>query len=117
MNDNKYMNDNKKLLYIKTVHTVTWLVLVTAIFYILYAGIFDRINIFVWLCIGLITVEGIILLIFKGKCPFTVLGYKFTNNHKPGFDIFLPEWLSKNNKLIFTTLFTVGCILVFWRIL
>ena len=31
---------------------------------------------------------------------------------KDNFDIFLPNWLAKNNKLIFTTIFIIGLIMV-----
>jgi len=88
-----------------------------AIFYILYAGVFDRVNMLVWYCIGLIFVEGIILFIFKWKCPLTLLGHKYTKKREIGFDIFLPKWLAKYNKTIFTTLFLIGLALVIWRIL
>ena len=38
-----------------------------------YAGLFDRVNALVWYCAGLIIIEFIILLIFKWKCPLTLL--------------------------------------------
>lgn len=108
--------DDLKLLLIKLAHTAIWLLFVTAILYILYAGIFDKVNLLVWLCIGSVVVEGIVLLIFKGKCPFTIMGYKYADNPQVGFDIFLPAWLAKNNKLIFTTVFVIGLVLVLWRV-
>jgi hypothetical protein len=108
--------DDLKLLLIKLAHTAIWLLFVTAILYILYAGIFDKVNLLVWLCIGSVVVEGIVLLIFKGKCPFTIMGYKYADNPQVGFDIFLPAWLAKNNKLIFTTVFVIGLVLVLWRL-
>ena len=94
-----------------------WCVLVTAILYIIYAGIFDRVNMLVWFCIGLVFIECIILLICKWKCPLTILGYRYTDNHDIGFDIFLPAWLAKHNKAIFSILFSVGLALVLWRVL
>ena len=111
------MTNNKKLLLIKLLHTAIWCVFVTAIFYILYAGIFDKVNLLVWICVGLVIAEGIILLIFKWKCPFTILGYNYTDNHDVGFDIFLPAWLAKHNKIIFSALFVVGLVFVVWRVI
>ena len=113
----KRLDDNKKLILIKLIHTAIWGVFIVAILYILYAGIFDNVSMLVWFCVGLVFVEGIILLICKGKCPFTLLGYKYTNNPRVGFDIFLPVWLAKNNKTIFSVLFSIGFILVLWRTL
>ena len=112
----KKLDDSSKLILIKLTHTAIWSVFVAAILYILFAGIFERVNVLVWICIGLVFIEGIVLLIFKWKCPFTLLGHKYTNDHHIGFDIFLPTWLAKNNKTIFSALFVIGLALVLWRV-
>ncbi len=105
-----------KLLWIKIVHTVIWTFFVVAIFYILYAGIWDKLNLYVFIAIGLVVVEGLVLLAFKWRCPLTVLGLKYTEDTETGFDIFLPKWLAKNNKTIFTTIYVIGVILVIYRL-
>ncbi len=105
-----------KLLWIKIVHTVIWAFFVVAIFYILYAGIWDKLNLYVFIAIGLVVVEGLVLLAFKWRCPLTVLGLKYTEDTETGFDIFLPKWLAKNNKTIFTTIYVIGVILVIYRL-
>lgn len=107
---------SKKLFYVKLVHTIIWLFYVLIICYILYAGIYNKINIYTWIAISLVIIEGIILTIFKGKCPFTILGYKYTNNSEIGFDIFLPKWLAKNNKVIFTIIFVIGILIIIYRV-
>ncbi|MEH6957806.1 hypothetical protein [Neobacillus drentensis] len=106
----------KKLFYIKLLHTIIWFFYVLVIFYIFYTGVFNKVNIYTWTSIGLVIFEGIILMIFKGKCPLTVLGYKYTINPQVGFDIFLPRWLAKHNKMIFGTIFAVGTLLVLFRL-
>ena len=111
------MDNNAKLILIKYIHTAIWGVCATAVFYVLYAGLCDRVNALVWYCAGLIIIEFIILLIFKWKCPLTLLGHKYTDNRQVGFDIFLPKWLAKSNKIIFSTLFVIGLALVLWRVL
>ncbi len=107
---------SKKLLYIKLAHTIIWIFYVIIIGYVLYSGIYNRIGIYTWIAIGLVVFEGIVLLIFNGKCPFTILGYKYTDNAEVGFDIFLPKWLAKNNKAIFSTIFIIGIITIFYRV-
>ena len=111
------LNNNKKLILIKLAHTAIWCVFVIAILYTLYAGIFDKVSVLVWVCIGLVFAEGIVLLICKGKCPFTLLAYNYTDNPQVGFDIFLPAWIAEKNKLIFSIIFFIGFILVVWRIM
>jgi hypothetical protein len=109
------MKMSRKLFYIKLTHIIIWVFYVFIIFYILFAGIFNHINLYTLIAIGLVILEGFILLIFKWKCPLTVLGAKYTDNQQVGFDIFLPAWLAKNNKLIFTTIFAIGVILVVYQ--
>ena len=113
----KRLDNNKKLILIKLAHTAIWGVLVIAILHVLYAGIFDSVGILAWFCVGLIFVEGIVLLICKGKCPLTLLAHNYADNRSVGFDIFLPVWLAEKNKLIFSTIFLVGFMLILWRVL
>lgn len=109
------MNQKNRLLTIKIIHTLIWLFFVAVIFYILYSGIFDEVTIHTWIGIGLIIGEGITLLIFKMYCPLTIVARKYSDSKKANFDIFLPNWLAKYNKLIFTTLFVIGLAIVIIR--
>jgi hypothetical protein len=39
--------------------------------------------------------EGIVLLIFKMRCPLTVIAMRYSDSNKDNFDIFLPNsWRS-----------------------
>jgi hypothetical protein len=108
---------SKKLLCIKLIHTIIWAFLVLVIFYILFTGIFDKINVYTFIAIGLVVIEGLILLLFGWRCPLTVVGEKYTDNHEIGFDIFLPKWIAKNNKAIFGAIFGIGAVIVILRLL
>ncbi|QQX75760.1 MULTISPECIES: hypothetical protein [Aequorivita] len=66
-------SNNRKLLFIKIVHTAIWLFFNAVIFYLLYAAITDKIDIWVWICIGLVIIEALVLLALKMFCPLTVL--------------------------------------------
>lgn len=113
----KSKSPSRILLKIKVLHTVIWAFFVLTILYILYAGIMDRIGTLLWIAIALIVVEGFILLINGGKCPLTLLGEEHTEQTDVGFDIFLPKWVAKNNKTIFTTIYCIGVIIVIYRVL
>ena len=76
----------------------------------------------IWLRLGvpmitLVIGEGIVLLIFKMYCPLTILARKHSDSKKDNFDIFLPNWLAKYNKIIFTSLFVLGLVLVLFRVM
>jgi hypothetical protein len=111
------MNSSKKLLTVKIVHTLIWLFFVTAIFYILYSVITNKITITTWIAIVLIVVEGAVLVLFKMFCPLTLIARKYSDSEKDNFDIFLPNWLARHNKIIFTTIYLVGVIIVLIRVI
>lgn len=106
-----------KLITIKITHTLIWVFMVAVIFYVLYSGIINQINILTWICIAIIILEGMVLMAFKMSCPLTVLARKYSDSTKHNFDIYLPEWLAQYNKQIFTIIFMFGLITVLLRII
>ena len=109
------MNRTHNLLVIKLIHTLIWAFFVVVIFYVLYSGIYDKVTIYTWIGIGLVLVEGLVLLVFKMFCPLTLVARKYSDSEKDNFDIFLPNWLAKHNKLIFTTIYVLALLLVLIR--
>lgn len=54
---------------------------------------------------------------FDSKCPLTLIARKYSRSTKDNFDIFLPEWLARHNKLIFPLLYALGVVLVGYRLM
>ncbi len=95
---------------IKIIHTVIWVFFNVVLFYMAYAVIVNKIDNYVWIGIGLIFLEGIVLLSFKKMCPLKIMARKYSESTKDNFDIYLLNWLARNNKLIYTTFFiTIVC--------
>ena len=111
------MQNNQKLLLVKLAHTIIWAFFVCVIGYVVYAGIYDRIDATVWVAIGVVILEGVVILMNDGKCPLTNIGARYTTDRNDAFDIFLPNWLANHNKLIFTSIFAAGVALVLFRVL
>jgi hypothetical protein len=105
-----------KLTSIKLLHTLIWLFFNVVIFYLLYAVLINKIDRWVWMGIGFVLLEGIVLLIFKNRCPLTVMARKYSDSSKDNFDIYLPNWLAKYNKLIYTGLFLIAVLLLMYRL-
>ncbi len=110
------MSREGRLLVIKSVHTLIWLFYNVVIFYLLFAVIINKIDIWVWICIGLVVLEGLVLLAFKMFCPLTIIARKYSDSTKANFDIFLPDWLAKYNKLIYTSIFGIAIMILVYRI-
>lgn len=97
---------------IKLIHTSIWLIMAFAVFYIVYAGVMNVFNLTVLASIVLIVLETIVLLIYKWRCPLTPIAEKYTLDRNDNFDIYLPNWLARYNKIIFGTLFVIGVVLI-----
>lgn len=111
------MDNNLKLIFVKTVHTVIWILFNLVLFYLAYAVYINKIDFKVFAGVGIIFLEGIVLMIFGSKCPLTVIARKYSDSDKPNFDIFLPEWLAEYNKQIYTTFFIVILTGIIYRII
>ena len=83
----------------------------------LYAVVTNRIDQWLWIGYGFFILEGIILLIFKFFCPLTLLARRYSDSGKANFDIYLPEWLAKNNKLIYLSLLFVIFLITIYRLI
>jgi hypothetical protein len=105
-----------KLTAVKIIHTLIWTFFNAVFFYLSYAVIFNKIDKLVWFCIGLIILEGIVLLVFKGVCPLTIIARKYSTSKKAHFDIYLPVWLAKYNKVIYTTIFIALIVTLGYRV-
>ena len=106
-----------KLILLKSLHTLIWVFFNVVIFYFVYAVIINRIDRWVWICLGLVVLEGLVLLIFKSLCPITVVARKYSDSDQANFDIYLPNWLAKYNKRIYTTIVVVGVIILLYRLI
>lgn len=98
------MTNQAKLTLIKIIHTLVWLFFNVVIFYMLYAVLVNKIDRWLWIGYGLIILEGLTLLLCKMYCPLTIWARKYSDSTKNNFDIYLPEWLAKYNKAIYTTI-------------
>jgi len=111
------MEPNSRLILIKLLHTAIWLFFNVVIFYLLYAVIVGKIDFWVWTCLALIALEGIVLLLFKSVCPITLVARKYSDSDKDNFDIYLPNWLAKYNKAIYTTIVLIAVVILVYRLI
>lgn len=106
-----------KLTVTKIVHTIIWLFFNVVILYMLYAAITNKLDHWLWIGYGLFVLEGIILFVFKFFCPLTLLARKYSDSSKANFDIYLPHWLVKYNKVIYTSILEVIVIITLVQLL
>ena len=111
------MNNKTKLIIVKSIHTFIWIFFNVVMFYMLYAVIMNKIDLWLWIGFGLFVLEGITLLLFKFYCPLTLIARKYSDSTKDNFDIYLPNWLAKYTKVIYTTLLLIILLMTLYRLL
>lgn len=111
------MTTEQKLTKIKFIHTGIWVFYNIVIGYLLYAVISGKIDRWMWICLGMIFMEALILVVFNKTCPITILARKYSNSSKDNFDIFLPEWLARNNKIIYSIIVGVSLLILMVRLI
>ncbi len=106
----------RSLRAVKLVHTAVWA---------FFAGSIVAIPCFAWvgrlrealILIAVVLVEVLVLVVNRWRCPLTGVAARYTQDRRANFDIFLPEWLARHNKLIFGALYVAGTLftLARWR--
>jgi hypothetical protein len=56
-----------------------------------------------------------VLALNRGRCPLTGLAARYTDDRADNFDIYLPAFIARHNKVIFGTLFVFGVAVLLWR--
>ncbi len=59
--------------------------------------------------------ECLVLGLNRGRCPLTDVAARYTDDRADNFDIYLPLWLARYNKIIFGFLFVAGELIVLWQ--
>ncbi len=99
---------------IKVTHTIVWTVFAACILAMpVFSWRGDHATA-AWLAV-FVAVEVAVLLLNKLRCPLTSVAARYTDDRRANFDIYLPEWLAKYNKLIFGGLYLAGVVFALVR--
>ncbi len=111
------MQRNTKLVVVKVIHTLIWIFFNVVIFYMLYAVVKNKIDGWLWIGYGLVFLEGLTLLLFKFFCPLTLIARQYSDLTKDNFDIYLPNWLARYTKVIYTSIMGIIIVITIYRLL
>ena len=92
---------------VKLLHTVVWAFLATSIVAIpllAWAGHYP----YAGILIAIVLLEVVVLIANGWRCPLTSVAARFTDDRRDNFDIYLPAWLARHNKVLFGALYIVG---------
>ena len=104
----------RKLAIIKLLHSAVWLFMAGCILLIPLTALQNRFQLAAMLA-AVIVIECAVLAMNRGKCPLTSFAARYTEDRSDNFDIYLPLWLARYNKMIFGSLFIGGIIFALFR--
>jgi hypothetical protein len=99
---------------VKLTHTAIWTFFVACILAIPLLTALSRFGLAA-LFVAVVAVEVAILLVNGMTCPLTNVAARYTEERRANFDIYLPEWLARNNKTIFGGLYLGAVLLLLAR--
>lgn len=95
------------LLVVKLAHTFVWALFAGLIVAIPLASFYGRHAVAAWSA-AVVAVEVLVLAVNGFRCPLTAVAARYTEDRRDNFDIYLPQWLARHNKVIFGTLYLAG---------
>lgn len=99
---------------IKLAHTVIWAFFAGCIVAIPVLALQDRLAAAAVLS-AIVLLEVVIIVANAWRCPLTGVAARYTDDRRDNFDIYLPEWLARHNKVIFGLLYAGGVLLTLGR--
>jgi hypothetical protein len=108
------LSASASLCVVRLIHTLAW---------VFFVGCILAIPAFAWqrefrwagTLIVIVFVEVLVILLNNWRCPLTAVAARFTDDRRDNFDIYLPVWLARHNKLIFGSLFLAGVLFTIGR--
>lgn len=101
------LTPSRALTGVKLIHTLAWA---------FFAGCIIALPVAAWqgdfrlaaVLIFFVLIEVAVLVVNGMQCPLTAVAARYTDNRLDNFDIYLPLWLARRNKVIFGWLFVAG---------
>lgn len=109
------MTDPQRLALVRAVHTAIYLVMASAVFVVLYAGVTGARGAWLWIAAALAALESVVFAASGMKCPLTAIAVKYGAGDGPLFDTFLPERFTRHTFTIFAPLMVAGFALLVLR--
>lgn len=105
----------RKLFFIISLHSLIFWFQIGCLGYLLYAGITRAFSLWLFAPAASISFNGLLLLLNRGRCPFTTLAEKEGAGNGAVTDLFLPEWMAQNVFHIALVLFPLEIALLAFR--
>ena len=102
--------DKRMVLLIRSIHGAITLFFLSCIAYIYYAALTDQQTVVGYAAIGLILIEGCVVLLNDGDCPLGTVHKKY-GDEKDFFELFMPKRFSKRAIPVLSIVSVVGMLM------
>jgi hypothetical protein len=113
------VESESKLRVVKTTHSLIYVVMASATFYVFYCGLVGRQDPYLAVAIGLVLLEGAVFFGNGMRCPLTELAQRYGDPKGYVGDTLFPEACTRYTFRVFGSLFAIGLTLVIanqlWR--
>ncbi|CAN5499906.1 hypothetical protein BH10PSE3_BH10PSE3_26050 [soil metagenome] len=109
------MTDPQRLTLVRAVHTAIYIVMASASFVVLYAGVTGAHGTWLWMACGLVAVESLVFVANGLRCPLTAIAVKYGATKDGAFDTFFPERITRYTFRVFGPLILLGVVLLAGR--
>ena len=99
---------------VRLIHTIAWVLLASCVVAIPGLALSRHFGLALGLSAVVLAEVGVLAL-NQWRCPLTAIAARYTDDRRANFDIYLPEWLARNNKVIFGALYVVGLLFLLGR--
>lgn len=101
--------NSRMLFWVRLLHTLIYVINGTACFFVLFAGVTGRVDIWLWVAIALVAIEAVILFANGIKCPMSPLAERYgAKTTDVLYDTFIPERLTRHTFWFFSLVVLLG---------
>lgn len=105
---------NKNIIYIRILHSIITMVIILSIIYLFYSFFTGKADIFLYIAITILLLEGLALVLAKGICPMVFIHRKF-GDEKSFWDMFFDDrYIPYIDNFLKISAF-IGFCLVIWK--
>jgi predicted Na+-dependent transporter len=97
--------------WIKLTHTLIFFFASACILYVVYCGVVDKANNYLWSALGIVFLIGLVYAANGFECPLATLVHQLAGRRNVP-DIFFPDWFANKIMAVSTLIYLVGVALV-----
>ena len=107
------MTNSQRLVLVRVVHTVIYVVMASSVFAVLYAGVSGARGAWLWVSLALVGIEVVIFVGSGMKCPLTAVAAKY--GASTGDDTLFPQSVTRFTLAFFGPLIVIAVALLVAR--